>query len=137
MSFFVQQLLDEPAQVGFEVVCQLFSQIKECNGNELYNKAARTFDKIQESYSLKGKLDLVQKILANYSQDSVPGDKTVIQKLVRTTEDPLFGLRYFQAICISRETFAYLGIDASAYCVINLTDRPIENALNVKVELRK
>lgn len=61
----------------------------------------------------------------------------MIKRLVKFTEDPLFGLRYFQAICISQETFAHLGIDPSAYCVINLTGRPMENALDVKVELKK
>ena len=67
----------------------------------------------------------------------MPGDKTLIRKLVRVAEDPIFGLRYFQAICISQETLAHLNIDPTEYQVVNLTGQRMVNALNVTVVLKE
>lgn len=68
VSLFVQQMPSRPELVGYEVVQQLFIKIAECNGNELYSKAARTYANNQQNQKSKeDKLGLVKDILDHYS----------------------------------------------------------------------
>ena len=56
-----------PELVGYEVVQQLLIKIAECNGNELYSKAARTYANNQQNQKSKeDKLGLVKEILDHY-----------------------------------------------------------------------